>query len=58
MMQVSGGAAGGGWDAAAHRAPQEQLLHTGIVDADGVHHVQQVLRVHGEDVGGREHTPG
>ena len=33
------------------------LVHVGIVDADAVDHVQQVLGVHGEDVGGRQHSP-
>jgi len=32
------------------------LVHVGIVDADAVDHVQQVLGVHGEDVGGRQHS--
>lgn len=47
--------AGTGGEAAA--AAQDVAVDVRVLDADAVDHVEEVLGVHSQDVGGREHAP-
>jgi hypothetical protein len=37
--------------------PGYEMVHPGILDPDAVHHVQEVLGVHGQHVGRGQHPP-